>query len=85
MSPVPFRSSLDVEVELARNETVSLDVFDLAGRHVRTLKRGFTPAGRTPFRWDGRLGSGAIAPSGIYFLRLRGDEWLLTRRVALVR
>ena len=85
LSPVPFRSSLDVEVELARDETVSLDVFDLAGRHVRSLKRGFTAAGRTPFRWDGRLGSGAIAPSGIYFLRLRGDEWLLTRRVALVR
>jgi len=85
LSPVPFRSSLDVEVELARNETVSLDLFDLAGRHVRTLRRGFTSAGKTPFRWDGRLEGGANAPSGVYFLRLRGDDWLLTRRVALVR
>jgi hypothetical protein len=85
LSPVPFRSTLDIEIGLARNEAISLDVFDLAGRHVRTLTRGVTPAGMSPSRWDGRLEGGANAPSGIYFLRLRGDEWTLTRRVALVR
>jgi glucose/arabinose dehydrogenase len=85
LSPVPFRSALDIEIELARDEAISLDVFDLAGRHVRTLTRGVTPAGTSPSRWDGRLEGGANAPSGIYFLRLRGDEWVLTRRVALVR
>ena len=77
LSPVPFRSTLDAEIELPQNETVSLDVFDLTGRHVRTLRRGLTYAGKTPFRWDGRLESGASAPSGVYFLRLRGVEWTL--------
>jgi len=85
LSPVPFRSSLDAEIELPQNETVSLDVFDLTGRHVRTLRRGLTFAGKTPFRWDGRLEGGANAPSGVYFLRLRGADWTLARRVALVR
>ena len=85
LSPVPFRSSLNAEIQLPLDETVSLDVFDMAGRHVRTLMRGFTFAGKTPFRWDGRLESGINAPSGIYFLRLRGNGWTLARRVALVR
>ena len=85
LSPVPFRSTLYLLIGLARDETVSLDVFDLAGRHLRTLKRGATSAGFTPSRWDGRVDGGATAPSGIYFLRLQGGDWLLTRRVVMVR
>jgi glucose/arabinose dehydrogenase len=85
LSPVPFRSTLDMEIGLARSETISLDVFDLSGRLVRTLTRGPAQAGFTLARWDGRLEGGGNAPSGIYFLHLRGEDWILTRRVALVR
>jgi hypothetical protein len=85
MSPVPFQTELLLEVALARAEDVRLDVFDLAGRRVRTLIRGTTPAGRTPSRWDGKLEGGGSAASGIYFLRLESVSWSLTRRIALVR
>ncbi len=85
LSPVPFRKEVRMEIGLAQAEEVTLEVFDLTGRHVRTLAQGITPAGRTPSRWDGRLESGASASSGIYFLCLRSDSWSLTRRIALVR
>jgi flagellar hook assembly protein FlgD len=70
---------------LGRAGSVSLDVFDPAGRRVRTLTRGPLPAGRSFVRWDGKLEGGAPAPSGVYFIKLRtGDESLATR-VVLVR
>ncbi len=85
LGPMPFRTELLMEIGLPQTGDVSLDVFDLAGRHVRTLSRGITQAGRTPSRWDGKLDGGANAASGIYFLRLSSESGSLTRRIALVR
>ncbi len=84
-SPMPFRTDVRLEVGLPQPGVVRLDVFDLAGRRVRTLLQGAIPAGRTPSRWDGRLESGAKAASGIYFLRFSSASWSLTRRIALLR
>ncbi|HYQ95635.1 MAG TPA: FlgD immunoglobulin-like domain containing protein, partial [Candidatus Eisenbacteria bacterium] len=79
------RSDLRLEMALARSGSVSLDVFDPAGRHVRALTRGLMPAGRTVVRWDGKLEGGRRAPSGIYFVKLRTDDGSLMKRVVLVR
>ena len=64
---------------------VSLDIFDPAGRRVRTSERGDMPAGRRLYSWDGRLESGTHAPSGVYFIKLRTDGGALMRRVVLLR
>jgi glucose/arabinose dehydrogenase len=85
LSRIPFRSDLRLEIALARAGRVSLDVFDPAGRRVRTLSRGTMPAGRSVVRWDGKLERGAQAPSGVYFIKLRTDDESLARRVVLVR
>ncbi len=85
LSRVPFRSNLKIEVALARAGRVSVDVFDPAGRRVRTLERGYLPAGRSFIGWDGKLETGGDAPSGIYFVKLGADGESLMKRVVLVR
>jgi glucose/arabinose dehydrogenase len=85
LSQIPFRTDLKLEMALARAGTVSLDVFDPSGRRVRTLTRGPMPAGRSPARWDGKLESGRLAPSGVYFIKLRTDDGSLMKQVVLVR
>lgn len=47
-----------------------LEVFDVAGRRVRTLRAGELPAGVTLETWDLRDAAGATVPRGIYFARL---------------
>jgi len=85
LSRIPFQSDLRLELSLSRSGPVSLDVFDPAGRRIRTLRRGSMPAGRALVSWDGKLESGRPAPSGIYFIQLRTDEGSLEQRVVLVR
>ncbi len=81
----PFRSVLRLEMGLARAEAVSLEIFDPAGRRVRTLMQGSMPAGRRLVYWDGRLEGGGDAPSGIYFIRLRAADWSVIARTVLLR
>jgi len=79
------RSEAAVTIELPRAGNISLDVFDLAGRRVKTLIRGTIPAGVSEAVWDGTLERGGTAPSGVYFLRLRTESVTLNRRVVLLR
>jgi hypothetical protein len=81
-SPNPMRDAAAFEWSLAREGPVTLTIHDLAGRRVATLESGEHPAGPHRSRWDGRDGSGALEPPGVYIARLvtRG-EWLTARFV----
>jgi hypothetical protein len=85
LSRIPFQSSLELELSLGRSGPVSLEVFNLAGRRVRTLRHGSMAAGLARVSWDGTMDSGRLAPSGIYFIQLRTDEGSQRKRVVLVR
>jgi flagellar hook assembly protein FlgD len=63
---------------------VQLSVFDVMGRHIRTLADTPLAAGRYSFAWDGRSDSGERAPSGVYVARLSSAGRMLTRRATLL-
>ena len=74
-----------VRYELARDAAVKLAVYDVGGREVRLLVDDLESTGVHRHQWDGRLGSGAPAPSGVYFARLTAGEVTHTARITLVR
>jgi hypothetical protein len=81
--PIPFRDALVVSFALPAPAEASLDVFDVAGRVVRTLTKGFFPAGTRSVSWDGADVAGRAAPAGRYLLRLRTGG--VERALAAVR
>ncbi len=83
--PMPFASETTVSFWLARPSEVSLEIFDIRGRLVRTLASGHHVAGAHEVRWDGRGDSGRRAESGVYFLRCASPLGRESRRVVLVR
>jgi hypothetical protein len=65
---------------------VSADIFDIAGRKVRTVFAGRLGAGRHVMEWDGTTASGASAPAGIYIMRVKVDgEVVGSAKIARVR
>lgn len=64
---------------------VSLAVFDLAGRRVRTLVDRRAPAGGHIANWDGTDDNGRPAASGVYFYRLSWNDQAETKRMVLLR
>ncbi len=64
---------------------VRLEVFDAAGRLVRTLFRGEARRDRTYERtWDGLSDDGSLLPSGVYFVVLSVRDETLSDKVMLI-
>lgn len=83
--PNPFNPRTEIAFELSQRQRARLDVYDVGGRHVRTLVDEVREPGTHRVIWDGTDGSGRAVASGIYLYRLRGDTRTLTRRMLLLR
>jgi len=77
--PNPFHQWLRVEVDLRREvEGFAIEVVDLQGRIVRTLKKSYANPGLNHFnlRWS----NPSLLP-GVYYIRIRTDSQTLTRKL----
>ena len=83
--PNPTTDKAVIAFSLPRDADVMLGVYDVAGRCVKTLVAGPTPAGDHTIRWDGRTSAGRPAPDGLYLLDLRADGDQLTRPLVVLR
>jgi hypothetical protein len=64
---------------------VTLQVFDLLGRDLRTLSDGMYAPGRYAVIWDGRDARGSMAASGVYVVRLQAGDRVFTRKIIYAR
>lgn len=69
-SPNPVGESMALTFDLPEARAIRLEVYDAAGRAVRTLADEVVGAGRSEWFWDRRDQWGTRVPGGIYFLRL---------------
>ena len=84
-NPNPFTSTTTIGFDVPNDAGhVRLDVYDIAGRKVRTLQDGQLSPGRHVRIWNGRHESGGAAPAGIYFYRLQGRDFSAVRRMSKV-
>jgi len=83
--PNPVASTTLLRFELARAGRTELAVFDVGGRHVRTLVDGELGPGLHKAVWDARDSEGRLQGSGIYFYRLTSAGKTVTQRLTLLR
>lgn len=84
-SPNPARGALTAEFVLSRAEPrVSLAVYDVSGRRVRSLVAGARGAGVHHVVWDGRAEDGR-ARTGLFFLRLETGHGSATAKALMLR
>ncbi len=83
--PNPFNAQTVIVFELAEAGEVTLEVFDLLGRKVRTLVQETVAAGEHDLVWDGTNEQGAALPSGRYYLRARLNQESKTVLMALLK
>lgn len=84
--PNPTTGSARIGFTLPASVAARLVIEDIAGRRVATLLDTRLPAGRHEIVWDGRLKSGATAPTGVYFYRLIvGERQSAARRLVMLR
>ncbi len=84
--PNPFRQSTTIDYTVEQAAPVTLDIYDLLGRRIRTLVEA-AQQGPGPHRavWDGRDDSGTPVSSGTYFYRLRVGDAVTSKQALRVK
>ncbi|NIT37429.1 MAG: T9SS type A sorting domain-containing protein [candidate division Zixibacteria bacterium] len=83
--PNPARGATTITFELAAAGEASLEVYDCAGRKVRTLYAGHAGAGAHELSWDVTDEGGRPLAPGVYVYRLRAGGETLSRRMVAAR
>jgi PKD repeat protein len=84
-SPNPLNPITKVEWKNSQAGRVTVQVYDLHGRLVKTLQDGTMPAGYNSVLWDGTTTNGSKVSSGMYYFRVRAGEDEAVVRVAVVK
>jgi hypothetical protein len=84
-APNPFNPATTVRFDLGQSGHVSLRIFDVRGRPVRTLVSLQLPRDRHAIVWDGTDDAGVSVPSGTYFYRLRASGFVQTRKLVVAK
>jgi len=84
-TPNPFTSATSVAVALPREDDVSLSVYDIRGRVMKTLASGRHEAGIYAIEWDGRDLHGRRAAPGVYFLRLAAGPDVSLKKIIMLK
>jgi hypothetical protein len=79
--PNPVRSRASLDVTVREKQSVRIVLYDLLGRRVAVLHDGVLPSNRTETIG---LDTDGLA-SGQYFVRIRGEQFMETRRMTIVR
>ena len=86
--PNPFNPSTTIDYTLKENSEVSIIVYDLMGREVKTLVNEFqlSNGGSThSVVWNGTDNSGQMASSGIYIYRMVSNDFTKSHRITLMK
>ena len=86
--PNPFNPETWIPYQLSKSADVTLTIYDIQGRVVRSLDLGHQRAGMYQTRpraayWDGRNAQGELVASGLYFYTLTAGDFTATRKMLI--
>ena len=62
-----------------------LEIYNLRGQKVKQLISSQLSAGQHSVIWNGRDDNGKLATSGIYFYKLKTDDFQQTKKMILMK
>ena len=83
--PNPFNPTTSISYDLPTNEFVSINVFDLVGREVKTLVNKEQVAGFRSVKWDATNNIGQPVSAGMYIYTIQAGEFRQTRKMVLLK
>jgi hypothetical protein len=84
-APNPFNPETTIRFTIPEDGDVSLIVYDVLGRRVRTLVNGKKRADHYEVIWDGSNDQGNTVASGVYFYRLKTASRNASKKMVFVK
>ncbi|MCF7920076.1 MAG: T9SS type A sorting domain-containing protein [Candidatus Cloacimonetes bacterium] len=83
--PNPFNPETRIDYNLAEAGDIEISVYDVQGRLINTLFKGYESAGEHTVNWPGIDEAGSTVSSGIYFYKLESRIGTSTRKMILLK
>ncbi len=83
--PNPFNPLTTINVSVPSQANLTLKIYDVLGKEVKSFEYENVPAGTHQIVWDGKSNAGTQVASGVYFYRLTSGSTMLTKEMILLR
>ena len=83
--PNPSNSTVSITYSIASISDVSMEISDVMGKRVYAKNFGELNAGIHHFSWNGETDYGKSLASGIFFIRVTGEDKSKTKKVVLMK
>ena len=83
--PNPFNPYTVIRYVLPIDCNVKMEIYDILGRKVTTLKDGMVSAGIHETAWDGKNREGSTVGSGVYFYHFKASDYTRNGKVMFLR
>ena len=83
--PNPFNPTTTINYTLKENGKVSLNIYNIKGQKVKQLVSDHLSAGQHSVVWNGTDQANKPVSSGIYFYKMKTDNYEETKRMVLIK
>lgn len=83
--PNPFNGETIIHYQIPAMTNVTLQIFNINGQIIRTLVNEEKSPGSYGVRWNGKNDNGLTAAGGIYFYRLRANNYTDTKKLVFLK
>lgn len=83
--PNPFNPNTEIRFTISTSGYVSIKIYDMQGKLVRSLVSERKAAGNYIVSWDSRDENGVKVTSGVYFYRINVGEFTMSKKMILMK
>ena len=83
--PNPFNPTTTIVFRLPENSEVTIEIFDIIGRLVKTFYNGTQKPGEYLLSWDGTNDNGLRVSSGVYFYKMKANTYVCSKKMLLIK
>jgi len=83
--PNPFNPQTSITFSIPKAKNIKILIYDNRGQVINKLLNKTMAAGEHVVKWDGKNSDGNFVSSGIYFYKLKTDDFVKTGRAVLIK
>lgn len=83
--PNPFNPSTSISFELNETMHVVIEVYNVKGKHIKTLSQNYFNAGLHNVNWNGTDKNNCSVASGVYLYKMKAGSFTCTKKMTLMK
>ena len=83
--PNPFNASTNIRYEVMQNSLIEVSIYNISGKHVDTISKGFNSPGKYVLLSDGTNKNNQVVPSGVYYCVVKTNGFRDAQKIVLLK